>query len=455
MAGISFLSPIDLLKNEIQNVRLQNLASHPSSPVTGQIYYNSTDDLIYYYNGSSWISLQAFISSVVTSIIAGNGLSGNQTTGNVTIDVNVDSSSFEIVSDQIRIKASGVRSSHLEDNAVTSSKIASNAVTTAKILDSNVTLSKLQDLSNLRLIGRTSAGSGPAEQVVIITDLTSSSNSNIATSQAVKNYVDSIVNSLGTLRGDFNASTNSTFPSSSTTPSYTSIKKGDYWYITGAGTIQSVYLDVGDVLFAKIDNPSPTNAAHWFVVESNMSDATTTNKGYIMLATQSEVDAGVNNTKAVTPNTLGNLAASTTMRGIIMIATQTEVDTGTNTVKAVTPSTLSGRTATTTRTGIARIATQSEVNAGTSNDTIVTPLTLGSYLSSHVGGYSALIGDNTTTSFTVTHNLNTEDVVVSVYRTGSNKQQVFPTIEILNVNSIKVGFAVAPSTNEYKVVIKK
>lgn len=51
------LTNLDLNKNEIQNVRVQNLASAPQNPVEGQIYFNTTDHKFYIYNGSSWIDL--------------------------------------------------------------------------------------------------------------------------------------------------------------------------------------------------------------------------------------------------------------------------------------------------------------------------------------------------------------------------------------------------------------
>lgn len=49
-----FLNNIDLNKNELQNARVHFLASAPSNPVEGQIYYNSQDHGIWVYNGTRW-----------------------------------------------------------------------------------------------------------------------------------------------------------------------------------------------------------------------------------------------------------------------------------------------------------------------------------------------------------------------------------------------------------------
>lgn len=67
---------------------------------------------------------------------------------------------------------------------------------------------------------------------------------------------------------------------------------------------------------------------------------------------------------------------------------------------------------------------------------------------------SDVTGNGSTTSFTVTHNLNTKDVIVFVYESASPNQQVFVDIEMTSTTAIKVVFASAPASGvKYRVVI--
>lgn len=75
------------------------------------------------------------------------------------------------------------------------------------------------------------------------------------------------------------------------------------------------------------------------------------------------------------------------------------------------------------------------------------------YVDAHTGTvtkYSADIGDNSTLSFTITHNLNSRDVQVDVSEKSTPYTQVFPDITKTGVNSITVVFAIAPTTNQYR-----
>lgn len=105
-----------------------------------------------------------------------------------------------------------------------------------------------------------------------------------------------------------------------------------------------------------------------------------------------------------------------------------------------------------TTAGVAEIATQTETNTGTDDARIVTPLKLAgsSYAKKK---FTANFGDGSATSYTITHNLNTQDVIVSVYRNSGNFDEVSCDVEHTSVNSVTLKFAAAPSSNQFRVVV--
>lgn len=60
----NFGSNIDLHNNEIQNVVVQRLISAPENPIKGQIYFNTSSDRLFYYNGLQWIGADALGASM-------------------------------------------------------------------------------------------------------------------------------------------------------------------------------------------------------------------------------------------------------------------------------------------------------------------------------------------------------------------------------------------------------
>lgn len=472
-----FLTGIDLEKNQILNIALHNLATAPLAPVLGQIYYNTATKIVYYWDSVKWVA----IAGSITEAAPGPGLTGGGTTGVIQLNFNPDNLTIEIASDNtVRIKDLGVTTgklgnlavttekiadtavteakilnsavttNKLNNLAVTESKLANNAVTTVKVTDNAITFAKIQDIATMTVLGRVVAGTGDLTAVSIISDMASSSTSTLATSSAIKSYLDAALTSLGNLEGGLNASISTTFPVGAFPTAGT--KKGDYWYVTVAGTIQSINFDIGDVLIATKDGASTTESSDWIVLETNRGQATTTILGIVQLATTAEVIAGVNTTKAVTPASIPN--ATVSARGFTTLASTAEVQAGSVSTKTITPATLTARTALETRTGLAAIATNPEVTTGTDDTKFVTPLKLRTFFNAVVGGYSANVGNASLTSFILTHGLNTEDVQVQI-KDNTTKELVEADVVVTDAANVSVSFAVAPATARYRVIIKK
>jgi hypothetical protein len=101
--------------------------------------------------------------------------------------------------------------------------------------------------------------------------------------------------------------------------------------------------------------------------------------------------------------------------------------------------------------GIAELATQAETDAGTDDARIVTPLKLATW-SGRIKKYSVNIGDGSATSYTVTHNLASRDVHVTIYN-ASTYDEVLTDVTHTTTNTLTIVFATAPSSNAYRVVV--
>jgi hypothetical protein len=108
--------------------------------------------------------------------------------------------------------------------------------------------------------------------------------------------------------------------------------------------------------------------------------------------------------------------------------------------------------ATETSAGLAEIATQSETDTGTDDARFVTPAKLAAW-AGRLRKFSQTFGDGTATQYTITHNLNSEDVHVEVHRTSGNKDTVITDVDRTSVNAVRLTFAAAPAANAFRCVV--
>jgi hypothetical protein len=101
--------------------------------------------------------------------------------------------------------------------------------------------------------------------------------------------------------------------------------------------------------------------------------------------------------------------------------------------------------------GTIRTATQTEADAGTVANAAITPATLSNY-ASRIKKFTATIGDGTATVFPLTHNLNSLDVVISVYRVSTGAEVIVDTART-SVNAVSVSFTTAPAVGAYRIVV--
>ena len=174
MADIKFLNNISLENLQLNNAKLQVVATDPTlagASYEGRVIYNSTDNAIKFHNGATtnyWVTLDGSgdISSVAVrpgegleveagalsatngafdvtlglkADVAGNGLSYSSG----VIAVGVDGSTIELSSDAVRVKDLGITTAKIAADAVTGAKIADDSINSEHYVDGSIDLAHL------------------------------------------------------------------------------------------------------------------------------------------------------------------------------------------------------------------------------------------------------------------------------------------------------------------------
>jgi len=401
-----FVTSINLNKNELQNARIQNLSSAPNLAVTGQIYYNSTDNVMYFYNGleapnGPWMPMSA--SEEVIQDVIGSSINGGVGLTATYVD------------------STGITTLDLDNTAVTAGSYGSTTQIPTFTVDAQgrLTAAGTVDVATTLSIA---AESGTPDTVNLLTD---------TLTFAAGEGIDTVVtNNTITISGE---------DASTTNKGIASFETADFTTTNGHVTIKNVNLG------------TQTTGNYVAGIQGTANEVEVTGSG----SENATVTIGLPDDVNITNNL--TVGGNINVTGTINSVNTTQVNIVDNKINLNTDFTGSP----TTDAGI-------RVERGNSADVeILWNETTDQWTLTNNGtNYHEItrkwkksidLTDATNspsnTHFTFTHNLGTKDVTVQIYQTASPYAQVEADVEHTSDNTTTVKFAAAPADGEYRLVI--
>jgi hypothetical protein len=408
---VKVLNNLDLVKNELQNARIQNLATAPSSPVAGQVYFDTALGYLRVYNGSAWARLD---SNWIDSISGTAPIQASETSGVVTISI----------------------------DAATTSAAGSLSASDKTLIDGATS----QDTAST-LVKRDSSKRFRAADPSDAQDV------------ATKNYVDTVSQGLDVKQSVRAATTANITLSGSQTIDGVSLSAGDRVLVKNqtAGENNGIYVvasgswtraadadtsgKVTPGMFAFIEEGTANADSGWVLTVDGSVTLGTTPLTFVQFSGAGQVTAGDGLTKTGnTINAVGTADRISVSSDAIDIAATYAGQSSITTV---------GSGGTPVSSGVWNATAIAVAYGGTGATTQATArANLGA-----VGKYVSNVGNNSATDITITHNLDSRDVIVQVYEAGSPYAVVLPDVEMTTTNTVTLRFATAPTTDQYRVVV--
>lgn len=420
-----FLVSVDLNKNELLNARIQNLGSAPSSPVSGQIYFDTGTNVLYFYDGSAWIpasgSTEVIQDVIGSSVIGGTALTAtyNDGAGTTTIDL-----------DNTAVTPGSYGSSTAVPTFTVDAQGRLTAASTATI-STDLGISSDSGTGTISLLTETltvAGGEGidtsiSGNTITVAAELATDTNKGVASFDStdfsvLSGHVSLAKDPVITLSGDVNGSATMTNLDS----------------VTITTTIQPNSVALG----------TDTTGNYVATIAGTTNEITVSGSGSETAAVTIGLPDDVTITNDLTVG--GNL----TVNGSVTTLNTETVNVEDNVIVLNSNA-----------TGSASADAGIEVNRGDDANTSIlwdesddqwTLTNDGSNYHSIVRKFSQTLSTSAT-SYTVTHNLGTKDVIVQIYEVASPYAQIEADVEHTSTAAVTVKFAVAPSAGEFRVVI--